>query len=243
MNDIYQAPQTELTESSPVGDYGSVEKGVAGDYEFSVEGTLREAWEKTDGNKGTVWVAMLIYIAIYFVASLVVGLVSIPLASAFGEVAAQFIAQIPLMIVIAPIAAGLMMLGVKLAVGRSAEPTSILSYYDKVVPLALTSILMTVLIMIGFMLLIVPGIYLAVAYVLATPLVADKGLSPWEALETSRKAITKKWFSVFGFMVAMSLIMMVSVLLIGIPLIWTVPMGVIAMGILYRNVFGYEGGE
>lgn len=39
--------------------------------------------------------------------------------------------------------------------------------------------------------LVLPGIYLAVSYQLSLPLVADKGLGPWEAMETSRKIVSK----------------------------------------------------
>ena len=34
------------------------------------------------------------------------------------------------------------------------------------------------------------------AYLLAIPLVVERGLSPWQALEASRKAITQHWFKV-----------------------------------------------
>ncbi|MEZ4291022.1 MAG: hypothetical protein R3E53_11035 [Myxococcota bacterium] len=44
------------------------------------------------------------------------------------------------------------------------------------------------------MLLIVPGVYLAIAYQMAMPLVIERGLGLWDALETSRKAITHCWF-------------------------------------------------
>lgn len=48
----------------------------------------------------------------------------------------------------------------------------------------------------GYLLLIIPGIYLQVVWCFATLLVVDKGLEPWSALETSRKAVSKQWFKV-----------------------------------------------
>lgn len=101
-------------------------------------------------------------------------------------------------------------------------------------------IVMTILILIGFVLLIVPGIYLSIAYAMALPLMAEKEMGIWESLETSRKAITKKWFPFFGFFIVMMLIMLAGALALGIGLIWAMPLTVIAYGIVYRNMFGVE---
>ena len=105
-------------------------------------------------------------------------------------------------------------------------------------PLFILNILMAVLIYIGFLLLLIPGFYLAIAYMLALPLAMERKLSPWEALEASRKAITQRWFKVFGLMLVLSLIMILSMIPLGIGLIWTFPMFIIAVGILYRTIFG-----
>ena len=102
----------------------------------------------------------------------------------------------------------------------------------------LTGILMNILIVIGFVLLIVPGIYLSIAYVMAIPLVIDRNMGPWEALECSRKAVTKKWFNFFGILIVMSLIAAVSAIPLGIGLIWTIPMMALVYAIMYRQTFG-----
>jgi len=86
------------------------------------------------------------------------------------------------------------MVGLKIAVGPPVTPSEVLKHYDKTFSLLLTIILMYIMLLIGFILLIIPGIYLLVAYYLAIPLIVEKGLSPWKALEASRKSITKCWF-------------------------------------------------
>ena len=101
-------------------------------------------------------------------------------------------------------------------------------------------LLMYLMILIGFVLLIIPGIYLMIAYFMAMPLVVEKGLSPWQALEVSRKTITHRWFSVFFFSIVMTLILIISMIPLGIGVIWTAPMMMIAYGIMYRNMFGVE---
>ena len=47
---------------------------------------------------------------------------------------------------------------------------------------------------------LLPGIYLFVAWVFAVPLVADKRLEFWSAMEFSRKVTARAWFKVFGLM-------------------------------------------
>ena len=52
----------------------------------------------------------------------------------------------------------------------------------------------------GFIFCILPGIYLLVAWVFSVPLVADKRLEFWSAMELSRKTVTRIWFPMFGLM-------------------------------------------
>ena len=107
-----------------------------------------------------------------------------------------------------------------------------------IVPLIITAVVMMLLIYLGMILLLIPGIYLGVAYLLAVPLVVERGLSPWQALEASRKAITQHWFKVFGLFIVLGLIVIVSAIPLGIGLVWTIPLMVVAMGVLYRTIFG-----
>jgi len=97
---------------------------------------------------------------------------------------------------------------------------------------------MMLLIYLGMILLLIPGIYLAVAYMLAIPLIVERGLSPWQAMEASRKAITQHWFKVFGLFLLLGLIVSISAIPLGIGLIWTIPLFVMVMGVLYRTIFG-----
>ncbi|MEZ5502407.1 MAG: hypothetical protein R3E50_07005 [Halioglobus sp.] len=239
-----QAPQGPL---SAEPEQGSIERGLAGSYQLAVGDLVREAWERVAGNKGVLWIGTLIYVGANLVISLVLGLLvggdaappdpdAMAQLPAPGERLADSLANLLTL----PIGVGLMLLGVAIASGRLAVPTSLFSWYDRFLKLVLTWILMTVLILIGTLLLVLPGIYLAVSYQLALPLVADKGLGPWEALETSRKTVTHKWFTFFGLNIVGAVAVSVSILLLGIPLIWVLPACLIGMGIVYRNAVGVE---
>jgi hypothetical protein len=47
---------------------------------------------------------------------------------------------------------------------------------------------------------VLPGLYLLVAWIFSIPLVADKGLEFWSAMELSRKVVTRVWFQVLGLL-------------------------------------------
>ena len=53
---------------------GSLEQGLAGNYQLSVGEVVKEAWARVAGNKGALWIGALIYIAVNFGISLVLGL-------------------------------------------------------------------------------------------------------------------------------------------------------------------------
>jgi hypothetical protein len=64
--------------------------------------------------------------------------------------------------------------------------------------LLLAGMISTLLTGLGWLLCVVPGIYLGVAWIFTIPLVADKRLEFWSAMELSRKMVTRVWFEVLG---------------------------------------------
>src|ERR1043166_7526961 len=101
---------------------------------------------------------------------------------------------------------GVLMGGLYLASLRRLrrEPVSLISVFDGFklcfVQLMLAGALTKLLEPIAFFLCLLPGVYLIVAWTFAVPLVADKGLEFWSAMELSRKVVTRVWFQMFGLM-------------------------------------------
>lgn len=243
MSDIYKAPEAQLTTGEESGSYGSLERGIAGDYSISIGEIIGEAWRRTKGNKGTIWLALILYIVAFVVVSFVAGMITG--YSAFDieqQAGASFTSTISYQILVnliaAPLTAGMMMIGIKIARDEKTSATEVFAHFDKLLPLVVANILMTILVTIGLFLLVLPGIYLAVAYMLTLPLIVDKNLGPWQALETSRKAITKHWFAFFGFLIVAVLLYVAGALPLLIGLIWVLPLLAIAFGVVYRNIFG-----
>jgi len=243
MSDIYQTPQSSLEKETYTEDnFGSIERGIKGDYEFSISDVLSEAWQKTAGAKGTFWLAFLIYIAISIGLSLVSQLILTAVAmSIHDEVTIailSIIEQLVMNLVSMPVGVGIVILGIRRSADAPIQAGSIMGHYASMWRLFLTLILVYIMILIGLLFLIIPGIYLMIAYYMAMPLVVEKGLSPWDAMEISRKTVSRRWFTMFFFGIVISLLIVVSAIPAFIGLIWTVPMSLIAYGIIYRNMFG-----
>lgn len=70
-----------------------------------------------------------------------------------------------------------------------------------------------------FCCLIVPGIYLAIAWSFSVPLVADQRLEFWSAMELSRKVVTRAWFHVLGLTILAFLPTIAAALFVYVKLI------------------------
>lgn len=90
----------------------------------------------------------------------------------------------------------------------------------------------------GLLLLIVPGIYLLVGYVFVLPLIVDKGLPAWEALELSRRTVHKHWWATFGLLLAQALLILIGALAAGVGLVLALPLCMAALMVAYEDLFG-----
>lgn len=110
--------------------------------------------------------------------------------------------------------------------------------FNRALPILLLAIISGFLVGLASLCLLLPGIYLAVAYMFSLPLLLDKSLDFWPAMETSRKLITKKWFSFFGFALVLGLINIGGLLLIGIGFLVTFPLTICATVAAYEDIVG-----
>jgi hypothetical protein len=100
------------------------------------------------------------------------------------------------------------------------------------------SILVSLAVVIGMLLLIIPGIILGLMFMFATYIVIDRGVGPIEAVKESSR-ITKgyKW-SLFGFSLLLLLLNLLGLLALGVGLLVTVPVTWLAVANAYRVLGG-----
>ena len=90
---------------------------------------------------------------------------------------------------------------------------------------------------IGFVLCILPGIYLAVSWIFAIPLVIDKGMGFWDAMELSRKAVGKHWWKIFGLVIVLALLGIAGLLVCIVGVFVAFAIGQIAALYAYEDIF------
>lgn len=220
----YQTPQSNLQEQPSVN--------YQANPNWDIGSVFNEAWQLTSGYKATLWGALLIYIGISIAVSLPFELIG------KGSIIMMVLSQIAIGLATYPLYAGMTILGIKRSVGDATNAFMVFDFYSKTIPIFLLYLLMMILIAVGLVLLIIPGIYLMVAYSMAIPLMVEKNMGIWEALETSRKTVHKCWFQVFGLYLVILILVVVAALPLGIGWIWALPFANIVTGIVYRNLFG-----
>ncbi len=124
-----------------------------------------------------------------------------------------------------PLMAGYFIVARKVARNERTEFSDFFKGFEDFVQLLLGNFVVGIFVVIGLILLAVPGIYLAVAYGLWIPLIIFGRLSFWNAMETSRKIITQNWWNfllmalvAIGF-ILLGVIALVVGLLAAIPII------------------------
>jgi hypothetical protein len=102
-----------------------------------------------------------------------------------------------------PLLGGLFMIFIKLIREGNATPGDMFTLTrDSALPLILTGFVGLILAQIGLTCCcVLPGIYLLISYLLALPIVADRGVGFWEGLETSRRVVTRHWFKFFALFI------------------------------------------
>ncbi len=254
----FAAPASNLQAIADTGSVPTIEEALSRRYDFGVSDLLGEAWRLTKGTKGIIIGGFVVFYAALFavmnILTIVLTIFGVAGVAGLGlmsgddgsmAVGAMFAFMIGSMLLgflatamVYPFLAGINMVGIRAAAGQPVRFGEMFSHFGRSVPVVITALLMSVLIMVGYFLFVIPGIYLSVAYMLAIPLVVERGLSPWQALETSRKAIGQHWFKVFGLLMIFGVLMALSGLTLFIGLLWLIPLMVVAIGVLYRTIFG-----
>ncbi len=101
-------------------------------------------------------------------------------------------------------------------------------------PLVVTSLLVTLLTTVGLICLILPGIYLAVAYSFAYLLVIDRKLEFWTAMEVSRRVISAQWWRVFALLILGALLALLGLIGLIIGVFVTLPICIGAVAYAYE---------
>ena len=211
------------------------------DYDFDIIEMVKAGWERINGVKTQFIAGFAIYIAAAVIVQLTLGLVFPQGTLEMPNLLNQQIVGILSYPVLMPIMGGIMMMAIQQYRGETIDFKSVFNYFHITGKLALVGVIIYVFTVIGIMLLVLPGIYVSVAYAFTIPLIVDKNMDVWEAMELSRKTVTKHWFKVAGLMGLLSIIVFISAIPLGIGLVWTIPLMFVTLyGLAYPVMFEGE---
>ncbi|MCX7112542.1 MAG: hypothetical protein NTX45_20930 [Proteobacteria bacterium] len=132
--------------------------------------------------------------------------------------------------------AGMIKIILSVTDGRETRIGDLFSAGDVFVSYLLGSILFGLIMAVGILLLIVPGLIFSAMFLFYGFFIVDKHMGPVEALKASA-ALTKgvRW-QLFGFILILSLLNVAGALLLVVGLFVTVPVSWVAIAFVYRKL-------
>lgn len=174
---------------------------------FDIDKALKRGWELFKAQPGILIGYTVLVIGFSIAASLLMG--------DFSSIFSLFVGP--------ALTAGYYLLGNRISRNDSVEFMDSFEGFRFWFPVVVVSLVTGLLTILGAILLILPGIYLGVAYTFAMPMVIFGGYEFWTAMELSRKLITKIWWRFFLFLLLILLINLVGALFLLVGLLVAIP--------------------
>jgi hypothetical protein len=104
--------------------------------------------------------------------------------------------------------------------------------------LLLFTIISSFFIILGFIALVIPGVYLFTSYIFAPLFIVFAKMDFWDAMEKSRKMVHKEWFSIFVFVLVLGLLNLLGIVALGIGLLFTIPITFCSLYAAFDDIVG-----
>jgi len=208
-------------------DNSRIERKIQNGYSFELEKYFSEGWKIFRKEPGP-----------FVLYGLVAGLILVCL-----NFLPDYLNSVATYIISPALTAGLFLGARKLDQGGSLEFNDFFKGFDHVVQLFLVTIVTGILTVIGTILLILPGIWFAIAVSLAVPLIIFAGLDFWASIKTSVKLVNQKWFHFFALMILLGIFNLVGALFLIVGLLITFPVTYCVIYAAYKDIVGFSNGS
>ena len=91
--------------------------------------------------------------------------------------------------------------------------------------------------LLGFIIAMIPAVYLGVSWMFSLPLIIDKQMEFWPAMSASRRMVSKHWWLVFGLLVVCGLINLAGFAVCCVGIFFSLPIVFGAMMYAYESIF------
>lgn len=201
--------------------------------DFSIEKAFKASWQAFKANWMLVLAVGFVMVVVQWLPGLLteLGIVSeTGLSMALVSLVSTIFGLILTM--------GWIYIAIKLMRGESAEFSDLWSKTDRLVPYFLASLLVGVLVGLGLILLIVPGIILALMYMYVPYIIVDTKAGVMDALKQSSELTKGIRMKLLGFVVVIIGLNIVGAMLFGLGLILTIPLSALAQAYVYNRLLG-----
>ena len=120
--------------------------------------------------------------------------------------------------------------------GDRGELADLFAKISLIIPYFVASIVVGIITTVGFMLLIIPGIYWGLRFQFFGWVIVDKEVGPLEAMRESWEITRGSAGSLFLFALLLFAVNLVGALVVLVGLIVTVPLSLVATGYVYRTL-------
>lgn len=195
---------------------------------FDKIGLIKSAWELVKKNARLVALLMVAFIGYQIVQGIVQGL--------FGQSILAALVSLAFTVVTLFLEIGFIKIVLKLIDGHKAEITELWAYPQYLLRMIGASILYTVIVVAGFILLIIPGIYLALRLQFYSYYIVDKNVPAIDSLRMSWKATEGNVINIFLFALLLIALNILGAIALLVGLLITIPVSFIAVSLLYRKL-------
>lgn len=202
-------------------------------HSFSIEEALRFGWHKTREHSSLVFQVVLTILALQVATSVV--------QNTIGQTPLGILAIIVLSVLGVFLGAGAMHIALKLAHGTHAHYRDIMPPFTLVWPYFLSGLLAGLATLAGLILLVIPGIYLALRFSMARFAVLE-GARPVESLRKSTHITRGHRWHLLGFFLVLALLNIVGAILLLVGLLITLPVSAFAYAHVYLKLKGHHAG-
>lgn len=204
---------------------------------FSISEVIQGGWKAMKEN-------LLFFIGFLIVAVLFQALPYIILSAAgysMAENAATppgllFLTKVTHWVLMALVSMGFIKISLDLSAQVKPKWSSLVTCFPLVIKFLLGEILYAIVITIGFILLIIPGVIWGLKYYFFGYFIVDKGVGPMAAFEMSSNLTQGAKWDLLGFVVVGWIITLIGLICLGVGLFAAIPTVLVAKALVYRKL-------
>jgi uncharacterized membrane protein len=193
---------------------------------FSTGEALSYGWKKLQENVGPLLTAALAILAV----NVIFWLLGSGFLGGLFKLIGWFVSIL--------ISMGVIRIALKIVDGKPVETADLFQRADQALPYFIASVIVGIMVGIGFIFLIIPGIYLAITFGFFGYNIVDKEHGIVESIEQSAAITRAQKGDLFVFGVALLLFNLAGAIALGIGLLITVPVSMLALAYVYRKLSG-----